>query len=488
MPDTSGETGEGLQESARKIAASAAREPSGNQSRQLGIFLGCTALVLTTVVALVAYLAIKRSEEAMADLLAEKGASLLKVFESALKTGMRGQAGLQLQPLLKEMAASPDIVFVAVTMPDGVIIAHSREEQIGEVLQFEDGPLSAERMAEFAPAAAEQWRLTEVDRQPVFLLYRHFTLGQTNWNPEVPEPTIFLGLDRSPFEITNSQNRSYVAMLSVVTLLAGLACLFIISLAERAAESRSGQKRAELEVRRLEQEIRRNEKLAAVGTMAAGVAHEIRNPLSSIKGYATYFQQRFPEGSEDREAAGVLVGEVNRLNKVISDLLDLARPRTVKLQPVNIQHVVAYTLRLIRQTAQKRNIALQCKIAQRVPDVLADMETLGQALLNLCLNALEAMGDGGTLTIAVSGGRARLCLMVVDTGQGIPQDTLERIFEPYFTTKGSGTGLGLPVVHRIIAAHKARIDVSSRVAGQTTDQGGQTVFRIWLQAVPKSRN
>lgn len=453
------------------------------ERQPLGLMIGGVAVIMALVLSLLAYLSIQRSEQAMARLLAEKGASLLRVFESALRTGMRGYEGVPLQALMEEMAQSPDIMFVAVTMPDGVILAHSQRSRLGEVLRMQGRDITRERLEALAPEEDEKWQIISMEGQRVFMLYRHFTLGNKDWEKDVPEPTIFLGMDVSPFEITSGQNRTYIVMLCIVAMLVVLASLLALSYAQRAAESRRRQISAEGEVFRLEQEVRRQEKLAAVGTLAAGVAHEIRNPLSSIKGYATYFRQKFPAGSEDREAASVMVNEVNRLNRVISDLLGLSRPGDANLRPVCLENVVAHVLRLLRQNMAEKNITITCRMARVVPDAMADMERMGQALLNLCLNGIEAMPEGGNLTIAVSGGKKKVCLLVRDNGCGIPRETLGKIFDPYFTTKGSGTGLGLPAVHKIVRAHHGAIDVISHPAANGR-AGGETVFRIWLNVAP----
>lgn len=462
--------------------SSCAITPEKKSFFSLGWILGSFAIIFVVVVFLVAYLAISRSEEAMSNLLAEKGSSLLKVFESALKTGMKGESGLQIQVLLEEMAKAPDIEFVAVTMPDGIILAHSDKSRIGEIMQMKGQILAAEQMAALNPSDSEQWLMTKAEGRRVFLLYRHFTLDQKDWSDNLPQPTIFLGLDVSPFEITRSQNRSYVAMLSIVTLLVGLAGLLALCYAQRAADSKQSQRMAEKEVRRLEEEVRRNEKLAAIGTLAAGVAHEIRNPLSSIKGYATYFSEKFPAGSDDREAAQVMVREAERLNRVITDLLGLSKPGDIQLKPVCVQNVAEHVLRLLRQNAFNANIRLVFCKALKIPDVPADMEKLSQALLNLCLNSLDAMKNGGTLTIAISGGRKKICIMVCDTGSGISPDIAGCIFDPYFTTKSTGVGLGLPMSYKIIKLHKGQLEVRSFADNAFASQI-KTIFYIWLPVI-----
>jgi two-component system sensor histidine kinase HydH len=223
------------------------------------------------------------------------------------------------------------------------------------------------------------------------------------------------------------------------------------------------------EIRHLQAEIRRKEKLAALGGLAAGVAHEIRNPLSSIKGMASYFGSKFSEDSGDWEAAQVMIGEVDRLNRVISELLDFARPSELNRQPTDMAALLARTFRLIAQDAAAKNIAMhqQCLLAADDRPVL-DGDRMAQCLLNLYLNALQAMPDGGALMVRIDrSAEGGLVIEVSDTGAGIPADRLPRIFDPYFTTKTSGTGLGLAIVHKIIEAHGGRVRVFSELARGT---------------------
>jgi two-component system sensor histidine kinase HydH len=222
------------------------------------------------------------------------------------------------------------------------------------------------------------------------------------------------------------------------------------------------------EVRTLQEEIRRKERLAALGNLAAGVAHEIRNPLSSIKAFATYFGGKFPQGSEDRESAGIMIREVDRLNRVISELLEFARPSELRLRPTEMNELIRHSLRLIQQDAKTKKIEIRFAPAEGLPEVVVDHDRFTQALLNLYLNAIQAMDQGGVLSVSSSAVRnGEIRIQVVDTGGGIQVEDLGKIFDPYFTTKPRGTGLGLPIVHKIVEAHGGEIRVKSAVGKGT---------------------
>ncbi|MCB2168717.1 MAG: PAS domain-containing protein [Deltaproteobacteria bacterium] len=216
------------------------------------------------------------------------------------------------------------------------------------------------------------------------------------------------------------------------------------------------------EVRRLQDEVRRQEKLAAIGGLAAGVAHEIRNPLSSIKALATFFSGQFASGSEGREAAEVMAQEVDRLNRAITELLEFARPTDLKPQSTDMRFLIERSLQLVRQDAADRDIHIDMHIDDHLCPVWIDPDRFSQCLLNLYLNAIQAMDKGGTLAVRCRSDRGRqLEIAVSDTGQGIAPEDRQQIFNPYYTTKPKGTGLGLAIVHKIVEAHEGRLQVDS---------------------------
>jgi two-component system sensor histidine kinase HydH len=233
------------------------------------------------------------------------------------------------------------------------------------------------------------------------------------------------------------------------------------------------------EVRRLQGEVRRQEKLAAIGGLAAGVAHEIRNPLSSIKGIASYFKGKFVPESHDQEMAEVMIEEVDRLNRVISELLEFARPTELSLKPTAVNDLLENSVRLIQKEASTKDIKIDLKLSEDALTANIDSDRFSQCLLNLYINALQAMDKGGQLSIENTvSDEGWINIQVRDTGTGIKPDALSRIFDPYFTTKPKGTGLGLAIVHKIMEAHNGQIKVRS-ILGQ-----GST-FTILLPAQTK---
>ena len=224
------------------------------------------------------------------------------------------------------------------------------------------------------------------------------------------------------------------------------------------------------EVRALRREVAMSQRLASVGRLAAGVAHEIRNPLSSIKGFATYFKQRYPDRPQDQQTADIMIQEVDRLNRVVGQLLEFARPVPVKPKPVSLQTLLDDSIKLITDRAVEKGISIRTQNNARTDEVRVDPDRINQVLLNLYLNAIDSMEPGGELKVEVSsdGQRRDVVIKVSDTGSGISREDLSKIFEPYFTTKSTGTGLGLAIAHNIIEAMGGKITVESEKEVGTT--------------------
>jgi two-component system sensor histidine kinase HydH len=229
------------------------------------------------------------------------------------------------------------------------------------------------------------------------------------------------------------------------------------------------------EIRDLQEKVRRSERLASLGRLAAGVAHEIRNPLSSIRGFAQYFVNRLKGHEEDQGYASIMVKEVDRLNRVITDLLDFARPKEPRREMHSLENILDHSLKLLEPELTGKKVGIEKEFEPNLPPVFTDRDQISQAFLNLLLNSLESIDGGGKIRIRLkkSRGQPSVEVSVADTGRGIPQADLERVFEPFFSTKRKGTGLGLAIVHQIVESHGGDIEVESREEVGTT-------FRITL--------
>jgi len=252
--------------------------------------------------------------------------------------------------------------------------------------------------------------------------------------------------------------------------------------------------------RRMQHELRRQERLATLGQLSAGVAHEIRNPLAGIGTSAQVLLKRFESGDDRARFVQVILDEVARLDRIVTSLLQYARPRAPELQPVRLAECVTRVVALSRENAERAGVHVEAEIAPRLAAIYLDPDLIHQVLLNVTLNALQAMRAGGTLRYEVrhirrrrpprapgrrAGDRLRADdrrggdgaapgwteiqqVRVIDTGVGIPRGTLAKLFDPFFTTKASGTGLGLSISQTIMQEHGGSIAVDSKEGRGTT--------------------
>ncbi len=226
---------------------------------------------------------------------------------------------------------------------------------------------------------------------------------------------------------------------------------------------------AELErTRELQEQLQEAEKSAVVGRLASAIAHEIRNPLNYINLSLDHLRNKFKPDDAEKQAnfeklTCQLKIEVDRINRQITDFLRYSRPIKLDLQPIKIRDVIEDSLRIIEPQAEDHNIKISIVEHEEIPNVLGDPEILRSVFNNLFINSAQAMENtGGNLSVVISSDIESVKIEVKDTGNGIPEENLEKIFEPYFSTKETGTGLGLAIVKRIIDDHNGKIEVESK--------------------------
>ena len=236
----------------------------------------------------------------------------------------------------------------------------------------------------------------------------------------------------------------------------------------RELEERVEEKTAELE--RAHHEILLTEKLAALGHLSAGMAHEIRNPLNSISLFAQVMCAGLENEPEMQSYSGKIINEVERIDAILVKLLSTSKRSPFQLRTIHIDDVIEKSLQPFLEQIRAQKVVLQRQLLQKTPSILADADEIGQIFSNLFSNALFEMKQGGTLSVTLAHDDKDVLVTVSDTGKGIPEDQLNEIFDPFFTTKERGTGFGLSVVLRIVKTYAGRINVESEPGKGTTFQ------------------
>ncbi len=230
---------------------------------------------------------------------------------------------------------------------------------------------------------------------------------------------------------------------------------------------------------RLQRAVRQADRLASIGTLASGMAHEIKNPLTALKTFTQLLPKRYNDAEFRHDFSGLAGSEIARIERIVNQLLAFARPAPLMIEQVNLHEIATNAVKLVGPQASRHQVTVRTALKADPDYIAADKDRLQQVLLNLLLNAIQANADGGWIEVAsetepvTEEHEAFIRLDVRDGGSGIPQDILPHIFDPFFTTKGEGTGLGLSVSYNIVAEHKGRLEVQS-------EAGKGTCFSLYL--------
>jgi signal transduction histidine kinase len=267
---------------------------------------------------------------------------------------------------------------------------------------------------------------------------------------------VFLHIGQEPL------NKIQIANLQVLGKQAGLAFENALLFKERLRQN---------------ERMFRAEQLATMGQFAAGIAHELRNPLTAIRSTIQYLASDFAEDTDQKRLAHDILGEVDRLNNIVGNLLSLAQPAESNPEEINIPQEIERCLNLIEAKAKSQNVKLQTDFENNLPKLTFDPAEFRQLLLNVVMNALQAMPEGGTISIKThqlteggpnyTSGFNRLLIQVEDEGAGIVSDLHDKVFEPFFTTKAGGTGLGLAICNSIVKRYNGEIWVKKAKSGGT---------------------
>lgn len=240
----------------------------------------------------------------------------------------------------------------------------------------------------------------------------------------------------------------------------------------RAEHNAEERQKAYDELQTTFEQLLQAEKLSSLGELAAGIVHEVRNPLGAIKGAVEILEDELKAGSPRREFADLAKREIERLDKLVGEFLRFARPSKLAFKTADLNEIVESVVALVENQAASQSVTVERDLRKNLPLVSVDAEQIKQVLLNLAINSLQAMPRGGQLIFRTTENEEHSIVEVTDTGDGIDKQVLPKIFDPFFTTKEKGVGLGLSIAHKIVAQHGGKLAAATR--------GGKTSFSLQL--------
>jgi len=238
-----------------------------------------------------------------------------------------------------------------------------------------------------------------------------------------------------------------------------LVLLFVVKRGESIFQQRAAERL------RLEEQLRRAEHLSSLGEMVAGVSHEIRNPLGIIRNSAELLKKKMSGTDSSNSIPDVIVEEASRLNNIITDFLNYAKPRDPDLMPCQVFEVIEKNITFLATQMEEQGYLIEKNCGNNLPEIMADPDMLYQAFLNIFINAMQAMPHGGKIDIEIRSSGNNIIILFEDEGGGVPKDLLAKIWDPFFTTKEKGTGLGLGIVKKIIESHEGGVWIENKSAG-----------------------
>jgi len=355
----------------------------------------------------------------------------------------RKEIGVQRQ--IEELGRQPGIVSVALLDRELIVMAHTDPRRVGQ-REVDQG------LKQIQTTRQPLSRIVEPEgKGRVYEVVTPVLLGDS------PLGVLKIDLSLAPSEEIWRRDLRSIIILGLAAVAIGVLGMGVIFYTQH---SHLRERRA------LEAEMTRRERLASLGDMAAALAHEIKNPLNAVSMGLQRLRGEFrpAEAPEYGRFLDLMQGEVRRLNAIVEQFLSLARPLPLKPERLRVDELLGELAALVEADAKTAGVRVTLSVPPDLPRFVADRDHLKQVMLNLILNGLQAMPEGGTLTLEAARTRDGLTLAVADTGQGIPPEALPRVFDPYFTSKAKGLGLGLAIARRIVEDHGGKIEVESQPA------------------------